>query len=201
MGENQVQQGLYSQSFEHDNCGIGAVVNIKGRKDHQIVADALKIVEQLEHRAGKDAEGKTGDGVGILTQISHRFFSRVCQEIGIELGGEREYGIGMFFFPQNELKRSQAKKMFEIIVEKEGMKFLGWREVPTAPEVLGHKARECMSFARALSKSRKILQQGWTLTESSMWYAAYLSRVTIIPMCRPYRAGPSCIRVCFWWDS
>ena len=63
MGENQVQQGLYSQSFEHDNCGIGAVVNIKGRKDHQIVADALKIVEQLEHRAGKDAEGKTGDGV------------------------------------------------------------------------------------------------------------------------------------------
>ena len=144
MGENQVQQGLYSQSFEHDNCGIGAVVNIKGRKDHQIVADALKIVEQLEHRAGKDAEGKTGDGVGILTQISHRFFSRVCQEIGIELGGEREYGIGMFFFPQNELKRSQAKKMFEIIVEKEGMEFLGWREVPTAPEVLGHKARECM---------------------------------------------------------
>ena len=81
---------------------------------------------------------------GILTQISHRFFSRVCQEIGIELGGEREYGIGMFFFPQNELKRSQAKKMFEIIVEKEGMKFLGWREVPTAPEVLGHKPRECM---------------------------------------------------------
>lgn len=74
MGENQVQQGLYSQSFEHDNCGIGAVVNIKGRKDHKIVADALKIVEQLEHRAGKDAEGKTGDGVGILTQISHRFF-------------------------------------------------------------------------------------------------------------------------------
>ena len=195
MGENQVQQGLYSQSFEHDNCGIGAVVNIKGRKDHQIVADALKIVEQLEHRAGKDAEGKTGDGVGILTQISHRFCSRVCQEIGIELGGEREYGIGMFFFPQNELKRSQAKKMFEIIVEKEGMKFLGRRCWDIRQENV------CLSFARALSKSRKILQQGWTLTESFMWYAAYLSRVTIIPMCRPYRAGPSCIRVCFWWDS
>ena len=146
MGENQVQQGLYSQSFEHDNCGIGAVVNIKGRKDHKIVADALKIVEQLEHRAGKDAEGKTGDGVGILTQISHRFFSRVCQEIGIELGSEREYGIGMFFFPQNELKRSQAKKMFEIIVEKEGMKFLGWREVPTDPTTLGQKAIDCMPY-------------------------------------------------------
>lgn len=135
---------LYHPSFEHDNCGIGAIVNIQGEKSHQLVADALKIVENLEHRAGKDAEGKTGDGVGILTQISHRFFEKVCKESGISIGREREYGIGMFFFPQNELKRSQAKKMFEIIVEKEGMKFLGWREVPTASQVLGEKARNCM---------------------------------------------------------
>ena len=144
MSQSRRQQGLYSPAFEHDNCGIGAVVNIKGEKSHQIVADALGIVEHLEHRAGKDAEGRTGDGVGILTQISHRFFSRVCRESGIRIGGEREYGVGMFFFPQNELKRGRAKKMFEIIVEKEGMEFLGWRQVPTAPEVLGHKARECM---------------------------------------------------------
>ena len=137
-------KNLYQPSFEHDNCGIGAVVDIKGRKNHQIVADALKIVENLEHRAGKDAEGKTGDGVGILTQVSHNFFQKACKEAGIEIGGEREYGVGMFFFPQNELKRSRAKKMFEIIVEKEGMKFLGWREVPTDPDVLGFKARECM---------------------------------------------------------
>ena len=138
------QQGLYSETFEHDNCGIGAVVNINGEKSHRIVADALKIVENLEHRAGKDAEGKTGDGVGILTQISHKFFEKACKEIGISIGKEREYGIGMFFFPQNELKRRQAKKMFETIVEKEGMEFLGWREVPTKPEVLGEKARNCM---------------------------------------------------------
>ena len=91
---------------------------------------ALRIVENLEHRAGKDAEGKTGDGVGILLQISHRFFKEECEKIGISLGEERDYGIGMFFFPQNELKRNQAKKMFEVIVEKEGMEFLGWREVP-----------------------------------------------------------------------
>ena len=142
--EISARPGLYSPDFEHDNCGIGAIVNIKGEKSHRIVADALKIVENLEHRAGKDAEGKTGDGVGILTQVSHRFFSRVCGELGIAVGGEREYGVGMFFFPQNELKRSQAKKMFEIIVQKEGMKFLGWRDVPTDPDVLGHKARECM---------------------------------------------------------
>lgn len=138
------KKGLYSPRFEHDNCGIGAVVNIKGRKTHQTVADALKIVENLEHRAGKDAEGKTGDGVGILLQISHKFFSKAVKSLGIFLGNEREYGIGMFFFPQDELRRNQAKKMFEIIVEKEGLEFLGWREVPTHPDVLGTKAVECM---------------------------------------------------------
>ena len=136
--------GLYQPEFEHDNCGIGAVVNIKGVKSHGTVENALKIVENLEHRAGKDAEGKTGDGVGIMLQISHKFFSKTCESLGIFLGSEREYGIGMFFFPQDELKKNQAKKMFEIIVEKEGLKFLGWREVPVVPEVLGHKALECM---------------------------------------------------------
>lgn len=135
---------LYRESFEHDNCGIGACVNIRGVKSHEIVENSLKIVENLEHRAGKDAEGETGDGVGILVQISHRFFSKVTKPLGIALGGEREYGIGMFFFPQDELKRNQSKKMFEIIVQKEGLEFLGWRTVPTEPEVLGHKALSCM---------------------------------------------------------
>ena len=83
------RQGLYRDSFEHDNCGIGAIVNIKGVKSHSTVAGALRIVEHLEHRAGKDAEGKTGDGVGILLQVSHRFFSKVCKPLGITLGGER----------------------------------------------------------------------------------------------------------------
>jgi glutamate synthase (ferredoxin) len=136
--------GLYDSRFEHDNCGIGAVVNIKGIKTHETVANALKIVENLEHRAGKDAEGKTGDGVGILLQISHEFFLEAVKPLGINLGAERDYGIGMFFFPQDELKRNQAKKMFEIIVEKEGLEFLGWREVPTDSSVLGNKAVDCM---------------------------------------------------------
>ena len=92
---------MYRSQFEHDNCGIGAIVNIKGQKSHDTVANALKIVENLEHRAGKDAEGKTGDGVGILLQISHRFFSKVCQPLGILLNSERDYGVGMFFFPQD----------------------------------------------------------------------------------------------------
>ena len=142
--QRQKNAGLYRPSFEHDNCGIGAIVNIKGQKSHDTVANALKIVEQLEHRAGKDAEGKTGDGVGILLQISHKFFTKVCKPFGIFLGSERDYGVGMFFFPQDELKRNQAKNIFEVIVEKEGMKFLGWREVPVHPDVLGSRAVECM---------------------------------------------------------
>ncbi|SES75669.1 glutamate synthase (ferredoxin) [Pseudobutyrivibrio sp. C4] len=142
---NQMQ-GLYDPSFEHDNCGIGAVVSIKGIKTHQTVSDALKIVENLEHRAGKDASGETGDGVGILLQISHKFFKKVCEKEKIAIGNEREYGIGMFFFPQDELKRKQAMKMFEISVEKEGLEFLGWRKVPTISEILGKMALDCMPY-------------------------------------------------------
>ena len=146
MEKQNNQPGLYSPQFEHDNCGIGAVVSIKGVKTHQTVSDALSIVENLEHRAGKDAEGKTGDGVGILLQISHKFFKKAVKPLGIKIGEEREYGIGMFFFPQDELARNRAKKMFEIIVEKEGLEFLGWREVPTFPNVLGKKAVDCMPY-------------------------------------------------------
>ena len=136
--------GLYDPSFEHDNCGIGAVVNIKGIKTHDTVNNALKIVENLEHRAGKDAEGKTGDGVGILLQISHKFFTKAVAELGYDLGKEGDYGIGMFFFPQKELARKQAMKMFEVIVEKEGLEFICWREVPTTPGILGKKAIDVM---------------------------------------------------------
>jgi len=136
--------GLYDPSFEHDNCGIGAVANIKGIKSHKTVEQALHIVENLEHRAGKDAEGKTSDGVGIMLQVSHKFFKKAAAPLGIGLGGEREYGVGMFFFPQDKLARNQAMKMLEIIVQKEGMTFLGWRDLPTHPELIGDKAVEKM---------------------------------------------------------
>lgn len=194
MSEQMIsnQTGLYRPQFEHDNCGIGAVVNIKGRKSHSTVADALKIVENLEHRAGKDAEGETGDGVGILLQISHKFFSRVCKPLDIFLGSERDYGVGMFFFPQDELKRNQAKKIFEVIVKKEGMKFLGWRDVPVKPEVLGSRAVACMpcitqgfierpkktergiDFDRRLYVIRRVFEQS-----SNDTYVASLSSRTI----------------------
>ena len=191
--EGGPQRGLYSPAFEHDACGIGAVVDIKGRKSHQVVDDALKIVEKLEHRAGKDAEGKTGDGVGILLQISHRFFVKAAGQAAIKLGGERDYGVGMFFFPQQPLKRNQAKKMFEIILEKEGLEFLGWREVPVDPAVLGHKALEKMpyiaqgfvarpegvrrglDFDRRLYVARRVFEQS-----SSDTYVVSLSSRTVV---------------------
>ena len=135
---------LYDPRFEHDACGIGAVVDLRGRKSCQTVDDALKIVEKLEHRAGKDAAGETGDGVGLMLQVPHKLMVRAAAAEGITLGEARDYGVGMFFFPNNDLKRAQAKKMMEIIVAKEGMEFLGWRDVPTHPEVLGEKARSCM---------------------------------------------------------
>ena len=145
QNRNQLMKNsLYSPSFEHDNCGIGAVVNIKGIKSHATVENALTIVETLEHRAGKDAEGKTGDGVGILLQISHKFFHKAAKQLNIQLPADRDYAVGMFFFTQDELRRNQARKMFEIIAEKEGLEVLGWREVPCTPSVLGAKALECM---------------------------------------------------------
>ena len=137
-------KGLYRADFEHDNCGIGAVVNIKGNQTHALVDDALKIVENLEHRAGKDADEKTGDGVGILTQIPHDFFKKVCAFEKIEIGEARSYAVGMFFFPQNELQKRQSQKMFEVITKKAGLKFLGWRKVPVVKSVLGNKALESM---------------------------------------------------------
>ena len=184
---------LYDPRFEHDACGIGAVVDIKGRKSHRTVDDALKIVEKLEHRAGKDAEGKTGDGVGILLQISHQFFAREAEKCGLSLGGERDYGVGMFFFPQDALRRNQAMKLFELIVEKEGMEFLGWREAPVRPQVLGQKALDKMPrilqgfvrrperLAQGLEFDRKLYVVRREFEQSSSGaYVASLSSRTIV---------------------
>jgi len=144
--ERTPRQPLYRPDFEHDACGIGAVVSIRGIQTYKTVDNALKIVEKLEHRAGKDASGETGDGVGLMLQIPHKLMKKASAEYEIELGNARDYGVGMFFFPQDNLKRAQAKKMLEIIVAKEGMEFLCWREVPTHPEILGERARSCMPY-------------------------------------------------------
>ena len=125
---------------EHDACGIGLVVNIDGKKEYRTLDDALSIVEKLEHRAGKDATGEVGDGVGILVQISHGFFKDAAKEAGIEVKEEGDYGVGMFFLPQDTKKRTLAIRLFKVISEKNGLNVLGWREVPTDPDILGKVA-------------------------------------------------------------
>ena len=134
---------LQGQS-EHDSCGIGAVVNIHGEKTHAAVDNALKIVEKLEHRTGKDAEGTTGDGVGILLQVSHRFFTAAAEQAGCCLGEAGDYGVAMIFFPRDQLRRTRSRKLFEIILAKEGLELLFWREVPVCPEILSEKAKSSM---------------------------------------------------------
>ena len=133
-----------SYDREHDACGIGAVVKIDGVPEYSVLDDALTIVEKLEHRAGKDASGKVGDGVGIMLQISHSFFAQALKKAGIKAGHAGDYGIGMFFLPQDDLKRTFAKRLFEVIAGKEGVEVKGWREVPTNPKILGERALDCM---------------------------------------------------------
>ncbi|MBR4450097.1 MAG: glutamate synthase subunit alpha, partial [Treponema sp.] len=136
---------LYDTSFEHDNCGIGAVVSIDGIQSNAVVNNALSIVEKLEHRAGKDAEGKTGDGVGILLQICHSYFAKKCAKLVGSLNAG-EYAVGMFFLPPEGSAVSGAleKSRFEEVCKKHELTVLGWRTVPVKKEVLGKKARDCM---------------------------------------------------------
>ena len=178
---------------EHDACGIGAVVNISGEADHTVLDEALTIVEKLDHRAGRDASGKVGDGVGILLQISHRFFVKAAEKEGITLNGSREYAVGMFFLPQNRVERVISQRMFEVISQKNGLNVLGWREVPCRSEILGERALANMprimqvfvkkpvdvpkglAFDRLLYISRREFEQGNNNT-----YVVSLSSRTIV---------------------
>lgn len=128
--------------IEHDACGIGTVVQIDGKQSYDVLDKALHIVEKLEHRAGKDASGKVGDGVGILLQISDDFFRKTLKKDNIKL--PEHFGVGMFFLPRNKLLLNQHKKMFEKFVEQEGCTFITWRNVPCDESILGQKAKDCM---------------------------------------------------------
>ncbi len=145
--------GLYDPQFEHDACGVGAVVDMKGRKSHQTVDNALAILERLEPCL-QGCRGQDRRRWGILLQISHKFFSKVAEELNISLGNEREYGVGMFFFPQSERLRAQAMKLFEVVTRKEGLEFLAWRKVPVNPDAVARKpATVCLLSGSASSKS------------------------------------------------
>lgn len=138
------KQGLYDPRFEHDACGMGFVVNIKGEKSHNIIDEALTVLENLNHRGASGADENTGDGAGILVQIPHEFFKRECEVLGIDLPEQGSYGVGMIFAHKYEDFRNDQIKAFEKIVEEEGQKILGWREVPIDVSAVGTTAKAAM---------------------------------------------------------
>ena len=142
------RQGLYDPRFEHDACGVGFVVHVKGQKSHRIVADALTILLNLRHRGACGCEDNTGDGAGILMQMPHGFLRQVCDEAEIRLPGEKQYGCGLVFLPPNPEQRRRCEGEFERIVREEGQTFLGWRNVPTNNSMLGETAKAGEPFMR-----------------------------------------------------
>ncbi len=188
------KQGLYDPVSEHDSCGVGFVVNMKGVKSHSIITDALTVLENLEHRGACGCEPETGDGAGILFQIPHRFFSRVCSEKGAALPPGGDYGVCMMFAPKDKKNRSRILKEFEKIVEEEGHTVLCVRPVPTDNSLLGTTSKGCepsvyqifiarascaagADFERSLFVIRKRAER---LISSEQFYVSSLSSKTVV---------------------
>jgi glutamate synthase domain-containing protein 2/glutamate synthase domain-containing protein 1/glutamate synthase domain-containing protein 3 len=144
------KQGLYDPRNEHDACGIGFVVNIKGEKSNTIVRQALTCLECLDHRGARGSEDNTGDGAGILMQIPHAYLSHACYGHGIKLGDPGSYGVGMIYLPQDSAGQKRCEQALHEIVTSEGLTVIGWRTVPVNPEPLGKTARDCMPLVRQI---------------------------------------------------
>ncbi|HXJ76239.1 MAG TPA: glutamate synthase central domain-containing protein, partial [Candidatus Dormibacteraeota bacterium] len=143
-------QGLYDPRFEHDACGVGFLVNVKARKSHDIVQQALQILRNLDHRGACGCEANTGDGAGILLQMPHEFLKGAVKAAGFSLPGASEYGVGMVFLPPDPAERRSCEQAFETIVAEEGQRFLGWRTVPTDNSSLGETAKASEPCMRQL---------------------------------------------------
>ncbi|WP_158735398.1 glutamate synthase large subunit [Alteribacillus sp. YIM 98480] len=194
------REGLYDSDFEHDNCGIGFLANIKGKRSHDIVKKALDILVNLEHRGGQGDEPNTGDGAGILLQLPHRFFKNNENDLGFEVPKEGHYGVGMVFLPSQDQKRHQCEKEIDQIIEEEGQTVLGWREVPVDDSMIGKAALKAKpavyqvfigrsddvqsreEFERKLYVIRKRAEHeaGQELEENDSFYFASLSSRTIV---------------------
>ena len=142
------KQGLYDPRYEHDSCGVGFVVNIKGKKSREIVDQALTVLENLDHRGACGCEENTGDGAGILMQVPHAFFREACEGLGFELPDAGNYGVGMIFLPDHREQRRRFEKLIEGIIVGEGQRVLGWRKVPTDNLYLGETAKVSEPFVR-----------------------------------------------------
>ncbi len=152
-------QGLYDPRFEKDACGIGFVVHMKGRQSHDIIEKALLVLNNLHHRGAQGCDACTGDGAGILLQISHEFFGRVCRDRGMRLPEAGGYGVGMAFLPPAEQRRRQCESLFESVIREEGLRFLGWRDVPVKLEHVGALARKTMPAIQQFFIARDILNE------------------------------------------
>ncbi|GGG63219.1 glutamate synthase large subunit [Paenibacillus radicis (ex Gao et al. 2016)] len=142
------KQGLYDPRFEKDACGMGFVANIKGKKSHTVIRQALTLLENMEHRGGQGSEPNTGDGAGILLQIPHDFFARELKKQEIQLPQEGEYAVGMLFMPQDEQIRNGFERDLENIIKEEGQSLVGWRTVPTDDGKLGESALSVKPYVR-----------------------------------------------------
>lgn len=195
------KQGLYDPAFEHDACGVGFVVDIKGRKSHRILQQGLQILTNLDHRGACGAEADTGDGAGVLVQLPHRFLVEACKKARVELPPPGSYGCGIVFLPRNPTLRRRIEERFEQIVQSEGQSVLGWRTVPCNNSMLGDTAKSCEPFMRQvfirrnpsiadeLTFERKlyvIRKRAYTeirtstLEGAASWYISSLSHKTLV---------------------
>jgi len=196
------KQGLYDPQFEHDSCGVGFVVNMKGRQSHGLVTDALQILVNLDHRGACGCEANTGDGAGILIQTPHEFLAQAAAELGFKLPAVGQYAVGMLFLPPDEPQRQAVKQELAKIVAAEGQTVLGWRDVPTDNSSLGKTAQAAepfmaqmfvgrnpalpdeAAFERKLYVIRKVAEQriryGGILTGGNWFYVSSLSARTVI---------------------
>src|SRR5919199_443878 len=148
MNSNKLppKQGLYDPQFEHDACGVGFIVHMKGKKSHEIVEQALTILLNLDHRGACGCEINTGDGAGILMQVPHKFLKKVAAAQNIELPELGQYGVGMVYSSPDPAVREKSRQIFADIVAEEGQQILGWRDVPTDNSSLGNTAKSSEPF-------------------------------------------------------
>jgi glutamate synthase (ferredoxin) len=201
MNRFPAKQGLYDPQYEHDSCGVGFVVDLKGRKSHDIVAKAIRVLTNLGHRGACGCEANTGDGAGILLQLPHRFLLQECEKHNISLPSPGEYGVGVVYLPTDAADRGQCEAIFEQIVREEGQQVLGWRTVPTDNSPIGPTAKRSepvirqifvghgahgqasVGFERQLYIIRKRVEnaiKNLTIRQRCMFYIPSLSRKTII---------------------
>ena len=169
-------RGFYDPALEKDSCGVGFIADIKGRKSHRIVEDALTILVNLEHRGAVGADPRAGDGAGILVQIPHKFFARKAHELGIMLPHPGEYAIGVLFMPRDAERREQVRKIFEQVAANEGLSILGWRsDMPVDNSTLGDTVKPTEPFHMQvfIGKGKK------QLTEDQFERSLYILRKAI----------------------